>query len=58
MLFTTGSTFAIQRDVEQHKERTVRRVVTTRKALREMVGRLQVAHNFAADAATEQLTAG
>ena len=58
VLFTTGSTFAIQRDVEQQKERTVRRVVTTRQALREMVGRLQVAHNFAADAATEQLAAG
>ena len=58
VLFTTGSTFAIQRDVEQQKERTVRRVVTTRQALREMVGRLQVAHNFAADAATEQLTEG
>ena len=58
VLFTTGSTFAIQRDVEQQKERTVRRVVTTRQALREMVGRLQVAHNFAADAATEQLAEG
>ena len=58
VLFTTGSTFAIQRDVEQQKERTVRRVVTTRQALREMVGKLQVAHNFAADAATEQLAAG
>ena len=58
VLFTTGSTFAIQRDVEQQKERTVRRVVTTRQALREMVGRLQVAHNFAADAATEQINEG
>ena len=58
VLFTTGSTFAIQRDVEQQKERTVRRVVTTRQALREMVGKLQVAHNFAADAATEELAAG
>ena len=58
VLFTTGSTFAVQRDTQQQKERTVRRVVKTRQALREMVGKLQVAHNFAADAATEQLTAG
>ena len=28
------------------------------QALREMVGKLQVAHNFAADAATEELAAG
>ena len=28
------------------------------QALREMIGRLQVAHNYAADAATEQLTSG
>lgn len=58
VLFTTGSTFAIQRDTQQQKERTVRRVVKTRQALREMVGKLQVAHNFAADTATEELTAG
>eukprot|EP00908_Phaeocystis_cordata_P024641 Transcript_7100.p6 GENE.Transcript_7100~~Transcript_7100.p6 ORF type:complete len:128 (+),score=12.86 Transcript_7100:2494-2877(+) len=58
VFFTPGSTFALQRDTQHHKERAVRRVVKTRQALREMIGRLQVAHNYAADAAAEQLTAG
>ena len=32
--------------------------MATWQALREMIGRLQVAHNYAADTAAEQITAG
>jgi len=58
VFFTPGSTFALQRDTQRHKERAVRRVVKTREELRGMIGRLQVLHNYAADAAVEQLSSG
>lgn len=58
VFFTPGSTFALQRDTQRHKERAVRRVVKPPQALREMMSRLQVAHNYAADAALEQLQEG
>lgn len=58
VFFTPGSTFALQRDTQRHKERAVRRVVKPPQALREMMSRLQATHNYAADAALEQLQAG